>query len=210
MIDLVEGLPDTLRTSRTWPARFGCGREACSRDEAAVELLIGHARWLGREDFLGIAVEFGRGLGDGPVRGAVDWEAVVAGLDAGGLPSSGSEEQMLRLAASLAGGVRLDLGSVLSGLDERNAVLVAGAVVHAAGNRGVSLRVAGGVSGGERRRPGEGDPVPGCAGGPGVQGVGRLRRHGGVELLVVLPDGSKRMIPAGVDRCGAGRQGGQR
>jgi hypothetical protein len=26
--------------------------------------------------------------------------------------------------------------------------------------------------------------------------VGSLRRHGGVELLVVLPDGSKRMIPA--------------
>jgi len=25
--------------------------------------------------------------------------------------------------------------------------------------------------------------------------LGRLRRHGGVELLVVLPDGSKRMIP---------------
>ena len=29
-----------------------------------------------------------------------------------------------------------------------------------------------------------------------LQLLGRLRRHGGVELLVVLPDGSKRMIPA--------------
>ena len=28
-----------------------------------------------------------------------------------------------------------------------------------------------------------------------VRVLGRLRRHGGVELLVVLPDGSKRMIP---------------
>ena len=26
--------------------------------------------------------------------------------------------------------------------------------------------------------------------------LGRLRRHGGAELLVVLPDGSKRLIPA--------------
>ena len=26
--------------------------------------------------------------------------------------------------------------------------------------------------------------------------LGSLRRHGGAELLVVLPDGSKRMIPA--------------
>ena len=118
------------------------------RDEAAVELLIGHARWLGREDFLGIAVEFGRGLGDGPVRAAVDWEAAVAGLDGGRLPCSGSEAQMLRLAASLAGGVRLDLGSVLSGLDEHNAALVASAVVYATGHRGVGLRV---VEGGEWR-----------------------------------------------------------
>jgi hypothetical protein len=28
-----------------------------------------------------------------------------------------------------------------------------------------------------------------------VQVLGRLRRHGQAELLVVLPDGSKRMIP---------------
>jgi hypothetical protein len=30
-----------------------------------------------------------------------------------------------------------------------------------------------------------------------VRVLGRLRRHGQVELLVVLPDGSKRMIPRG-------------
>lgn len=30
-----------------------------------------------------------------------------------------------------------------------------------------------------------------------LQVLGRLRRHGGVELLVVLPDGSKRLIPQG-------------
>ena len=118
------------------------------RDEAAVELLIGHVLWLGREDFLGLAVEFGRGVGDGPLRAAVDWEAAVAGLDGGRLPCSGSEAQILRLAASLAGGVRLDLGSALSGLDERNAALVAGAVVRAAGHRGVGLSVA---VGGERQ-----------------------------------------------------------
>jgi hypothetical protein len=118
------------------------------RYEAAVELLIGHARWLDRDDFLDLAVEFGRGLGAGPVRAAVDWEAAVGGLDGGRLPCSGSEAQMLRLAASLAGGVRLDLGSALSGLDERNAALVAGAVVRAAGHRGVG--VAGVVGGGRR------------------------------------------------------------
>jgi hypothetical protein len=36
--------------------------------------------------------------------------------------------------------------------------------------------------------------------------LGRLRRHGGVELLVVLPDGSKRMIPqAWTDAQAAGQ-----
>jgi hypothetical protein len=35
------------------------------------------------------------------------------------------------------------------------------------------------------------DPLEGQA----LQVLGRLRRHGDVELLVILPDGSKRMIP---------------
>jgi len=39
--------------------------------------------------------------------------------------------------------------------------------------------------------------------------LGRLRRHGGTELLVVLADGSKRMIPAAwTDDAPAGGQGG--
>jgi hypothetical protein len=91
-----------------------------------------------------VAVEFGQGIVDGAVLAAVDWEAAVAGLEAGRLPCSSSEGQMLRLAASIAGGVRLDLGSVLSGLDERTAWLVAGAVLHACGHRGSSVLAAGG------------------------------------------------------------------
>lgn len=114
--------------------------------EAAVELLIGHRWWLSREDFLEIAVEFGCGIAEGAVMAAVDWEAAVAALEAGRLPCSGGEGRMLRLAASVAGGVAVDLGSVLPGLDERNITLVAGAVLHAAGHR--ELRV---VAGGERR-----------------------------------------------------------
>jgi hypothetical protein len=80
-------------------------------------------------------VEFGRGFVDGSVMAAVDWEAAVVGVDAGRLPCSSSEEQMLRLAASIADGVRVDLGSALSGLDEHNIAVVVGAVLHAAGHR---------------------------------------------------------------------------
>jgi hypothetical protein len=103
--------------------------------EAAVELLIGHGSWLYREDFLEIAIEFGQGITDGAVMAAVDWEAAVAALDAGRLPCSGGEGRILRLAASIGGGVAVDLGSALPGLDERNIAAVARAVLHAAGRR---------------------------------------------------------------------------
>ena len=90
-------------------------------------------------------MEFGRGIADGAAMAAVDWEAAVAALDAGRLPCSAGEGRILRLAASIAGGVPVDLGSALSGLDERNIAGVARAVLHAVGHR--DPRVA---AGGER------------------------------------------------------------
>lgn len=111
--------------------------------EAAVELLIGHGTWLYREDFLEIAVEFGREITDGVILAAVDWEAAVAALETGGLPCSGGEGRILRLAASLAGAVAVDLGSALPGLDERNIAGVARAVLHAAGHRDLHVTAGG-------------------------------------------------------------------
>ena len=80
-------------------------------------------------------MEFGRGMADGAAMAAVDWEAAVAALDAGRLPCSGGEGRILRLAASISGGVPVDLRSALPGLDERNSAGVARAVLHAAGHR---------------------------------------------------------------------------
>lgn len=109
------------------------GLPAC---EAAVELLIGHALWLHREDFLKVAVELDHG--GGSTMAALDWRAAVAALEAGRLPCSGSEGRVLRLAASIAEGVPVDLGDAVTGLDRRNAVLVATAVLHAAGHQGLA------------------------------------------------------------------------
>ena len=53
---------------------------------------------------------------------------------------------MLRIAASIGGGVPVDLREAVTGLDEDNAVLAAAAVLHAAGHR--DLRMA---AGGERQ-----------------------------------------------------------
>ena len=66
---------------------------------------------------------------------AIGWEGAVAALEAGRLPCSGGDGRMLRLAASMAGGVPVDLGSALPGLDEGNITGVARAVLHAAGHQ---------------------------------------------------------------------------
>jgi hypothetical protein len=83
-----------------------------------------------------VAVEFGRGIVDGSAMASVDWEAAVAALEAGRLPCSASEAQMLRIAVSIADAVPVSLGEALSGLDNGNLGLVAGAVLHAGGRPG--------------------------------------------------------------------------
>ena len=116
--------------------------------EAAAELLIGHRWWLYREDFLDVAVEPGWQVFTGQAMAAVDFEAAATALEAGVLPCSSGEGQVLRLAASIAAGVLVDLREVLTGLDEASSGLTAAAVLHAAGHRDLSAWSA---FGGERR-----------------------------------------------------------
>jgi hypothetical protein len=103
--------------------------------EAAVELLIGHCQWLHRKDFLDVAVEPGWEAFSAGVMAAVDFEAAAAALVAGVLPCSPGEGRVLRLAASIAAGVPVDLREALTGLDGANSGLVAAAVLHAAGHQ---------------------------------------------------------------------------
>ena len=109
--------------------------------EAAVELLIGNGSWLSREDFAGIAIEFavesGWEVSSRRPMAAVDFVAVAGALEAGVLPCSGGEGRVLRIAASIAEGVPVDMREAVTGLDEDNAVLAAAAVLRAAGHRGL-------------------------------------------------------------------------
>ena len=98
-------------------------------DEAGAELLIGHAVFLDRADF---ASRFITIAGDGLA--VIDWRAAIAALD-DSLPCSGSENRMLRLAASLADSTPVNLRDTLTGLDDRNIQLVINAVLHASGHR---------------------------------------------------------------------------
>ena len=82
---------------------------------------------------------------------SVDFQAALAARWAGGLPCSSGEDRVLALAASIATGVPVALGDLVSGLDEDNAVRVAIAVLHAAGFGGRSVLVTRGRQGGSRR-----------------------------------------------------------
>jgi hypothetical protein len=103
--------------------------------QAAAELLIGHAVWLQREDFLRHFVHSIPGPAGGAPMAAINWPEAITGLAQGHLPCSGSERRMLRIAASLADGIPVDLRDALTGLDGRNTELVRDAVTRATGHR---------------------------------------------------------------------------
>jgi len=63
----------------------------------------------------------------------VDWPAAVTALATGALVCSSGEARMLRIAASLAAGLPLDLGDTVTGLDTANLDLVVQAIAHAGG-----------------------------------------------------------------------------
>jgi hypothetical protein len=113
---------------------------ACARSiyhaEAAVELLIGHDTFLLREDFTRhITTDEQAHRSNRVTHAAIEWTAATAALDAGMLPCSGGERRILRLAASLAAGLPVDLRDAITGLDKRNFALAIRAFMHASGQR---------------------------------------------------------------------------
>ena len=125
---MTAGLDDALRA--------GAAGLYCA--EAGAALLITHRSWLLRGDFEPFIVIVPAGPGR-PEAAAVDWDAAVTALESGGLPCSSGERRMLRLAASIAGGIPVDLGEALTGLDRAGITAAASAVLHAAGHRGATV-----------------------------------------------------------------------
>jgi hypothetical protein len=104
--------------------------------EAGVELLINHGSFLHRSDFRDRFVDKDTSITDGVTPVAeIDWTAAMAALRAGDLPCSGGEQRVLRLAASLADGIPVDLRDTVTGLDDRNIELMMNAILHASGRR---------------------------------------------------------------------------
>jgi hypothetical protein len=100
---------------------------------AAAELLIGHGKWLYRDDFVAEFVEVVPALVDGTPMAFIDWPRVVSALANGRLSCSSGEGQLLRLCASLADGVAVDLSEALTSLDPPTVSLVAQAVLRVGG-----------------------------------------------------------------------------
>jgi hypothetical protein len=102
--------------------------------EAACDLVIGTG-WLHREDFSSFVTTV-TSITDGVTELAhIDWQAVIDSRDAGLLPCGSGENRLLRLAASIAAGIPVDLNDALCGLDQSSISLVVRAVRHANGQR---------------------------------------------------------------------------
>ncbi len=64
----------------------------------------------------------------------IDWPAAIAALGSG-LACSGGEQRMLKITASLADGIPVDLRDTLTGLDDDNIARLVTAILHASGRR---------------------------------------------------------------------------
>ena len=98
---------------------------------AAADLLIAQS-WLHRADFTSRFITVHRSSGSGKPMAVIDWPAVVTALGTS-LPCSGGEQRMLKITASLADGIPVDLRDTLTGLDDRNIQLLIAAIRRASG-----------------------------------------------------------------------------
>lgn len=104
-------------------------------DTAATALLIDAGCFTRRSDFTRRFTMTAASVSDSTPLAWTDWNAAVAALDRGQLPAGSGEIAVLRIAASLAEGIPVDLHDTVTSLDNRNLALVTTAIRHAAGYR---------------------------------------------------------------------------
>ena len=102
-------------------------------DAAAVELIAGHGHFLHQPAFRRV-IAAGSSMLTGEPVAVIRRKAALHALDTGRLPCTGSEEAVLRIAASLGDhDIPVRLRQVLGSLDRRNITLVAAAITAANG-----------------------------------------------------------------------------
>jgi hypothetical protein len=100
---------------------------------AAVNLLIAHRTWLHRADFLERFTFTATDFDTGTTSTGIEWAAAIDALGCD-LACSGGEARLLRIAASLAKGIPVDLRDAMTGLDRLNTAIVTHALIRAAGH----------------------------------------------------------------------------
>jgi hypothetical protein len=134
----IHAVPGPAKLARMLRAQAAGLRQS----EAAVELLVVHDYWLGHGPFIRqfITAETDLdGVGGTPMA-VIDWPAAIDGLDNGLLRCSSSEGAFLRLAASLARGVPVDLREAVSGLGGVTLTCVLIAIARANGRELAEVR----------------------------------------------------------------------
>ena len=106
--------------------------EGLCADVAAAGLICRHGHFLHDPAFRRI-IAAGSSITTGQPLAVIRWNAAIHALESGHLPCSGSEQAVLRIAASLAGGIGVSLRDCLGNLDRRNITLVTGAITAANG-----------------------------------------------------------------------------
>jgi hypothetical protein len=107
--------------------------EGMCADVAAVMLIDRHGHFLHEPAFRRI-IAAGSSITTGQPLAVVRWKAAIGALEAGQLPCSGSEQAILRIAASLADpGIAVNLRDNLGNLDARNIALVTDSIKAANG-----------------------------------------------------------------------------
>ncbi len=102
-------------------------------DVAAVMLIDRHGHFLHEPAFRRL-IAAGSSITTGQPLAVIRWNAAIHALDTGRLPCSGSEQAILRIAASLAGpGIAVRLRENLGNLDQHNITLVTDAITAANG-----------------------------------------------------------------------------
>ena len=103
--------------------------------EAGVGPLIANGTFLHRDDFTTRFILSGASPASGTRMAAVDWDAATTALAAGELPCPGGERRILKLAASLADGIPVNLRDAVTGIDQHNTQRLVTAILHASGQR---------------------------------------------------------------------------
>jgi hypothetical protein len=104
-------------------------------DTAAVTLVHAHEVWLRRRDF---QEEFLRARYCHPTCAptlAIRWRAAITALGQGQLPCSGSEANLLRIAAAIGTDLPVRLRAALGNFDARNITLITDAITAANGTQ---------------------------------------------------------------------------